>query len=41
MTAAFAIAASLADRERETGYFLDVSMLESTLCTMGWVVSTT
>lgn len=39
MTAAFAIAASLADRERETGYFLDVSMLESTLCTMGWVVS--
>jgi len=39
MTAAFAIAASLADTSRETGYFLDVSMLESTLCTMGWAVS--
>jgi len=39
MTAAFAIAASLADTERTEGYFLDVSMLESTLATMGWVVS--
>jgi len=39
MTAAFAIAASLADTSRKTGYFLDVSMLESTLCTMGWAVS--
>lgn len=39
MTAAFSIAASLADRERTEGYFLDVSMLEATLATMGWVVS--
>jgi len=39
MTAAFAIAASLADTKRTEGYFLDVSMLESTLATMGWVVS--
>ena len=39
MTAAFSIAASLADTERTEGYFLDVSMLEATLVTMGWVVS--
>lgn len=39
MTAAFAVAASLADHERTEGYFVDVSMLESTLATMGWVVS--
>ncbi|KAI3589163.1 L-carnitine dehydratase/bile acid-inducible protein F [Cupriavidus sp. U2] len=39
MTAAFAIAASLADRDRTQGYFLDVSMLEATMATMGWVVS--
>lgn len=39
MTAAFAIAASLADRDRTEGYFLDVSMLEATMATMGWVVS--
>lgn len=39
MTAAFAIAASLADKERDAGYFLDVSMLEATMATMGWVVS--
>jgi len=39
MTAAFSIAASLADTERTEGYFLDVSMLEATLATMGWVVS--
>jgi len=39
MTAAFAIAASLADHQRTEGYFIDVSMLEATLATMGWVVS--
>ncbi|WP_227461314.1 CaiB/BaiF CoA transferase family protein [Cupriavidus pauculus] len=39
MTAAFAIAASLADPQRTEGYFLDVSMLEATMATMGWVVS--
>ncbi|MBD3836707.1 CoA transferase [Brevundimonas sp.] len=40
MTAAFAIAAALAGRERSgEGAFIDVSMLESTIATMGWVVS--
>jgi formyl-CoA transferase len=39
ITAAFAIAASLADHQRTEGYFIDVSMLEATLATMGWVVS--
>jgi len=39
MTAAFAIAAALADRDREGGCFIDVSMLESVMATMGWVVS--
>ncbi|AMR80535.1 CaiB/BaiF CoA transferase family protein [Cupriavidus nantongensis] len=39
MTAAFAIASALADSERTQGYFLDVSMLEATMATMGWVVS--
>lgn len=40
MTAAFAIAAALAGRERSgQGAFIDVSMLDSTLATMGWVVS--
>ncbi len=37
ITAAFAIAAALNDRER--GAFIDVSMLEAVLATMGWVVS--
>ncbi len=37
MTAAFAIAAALNQRPR--GSFIDVSMLESVLATMGWVVS--
>jgi formyl-CoA transferase len=37
MTAAFAIAAALNANPR--GTFLDVSMLESVLATMGWVVS--
>lgn len=40
MTAAFAIAAALAGRARDgVGAFLDVSMLDSTIATMGWVVS--
>ena len=40
MTAAFAIAAALIRRERTgEGRFIDVSMLDSTLATMGWVVS--
>ncbi len=37
MTAAFAVAAALNARPR--GAFLDVSMLDSVLATMGWVVS--
>ncbi len=37
MTAAFAIAAALNAPQR--GTFIDVSMLEATLSTMGWVVS--
>ena len=40
ITAAFAIAAALFRRERsKTGEFIDVSMLEATLVTMGWAVS--
>jgi formyl-CoA transferase len=39
MTAAFAIAGALAGRERNGGTFIDVSMLEATLATMGWAVS--
>ena len=39
ITAAFAIASALADRQRSQGYFIDVSMLEATLATMGWAVS--
>jgi len=39
MTAAFAIAAALADRDRKDAVFLDVSMLEATMATMGWAVS--
>ena len=38
MTAAFAIAAQLATPDR-TAHFIDVSMLEASLATMGWVVS--
>ncbi|MBB4303871.1 formyl-CoA transferase [Rhodobium orientis] len=37
MTAAFAVTAALNARER--GTFIDVSMLEATIATMGWVVS--
>jgi CoA:oxalate CoA-transferase len=39
LTAAFAIAAALVDKDRPGGYFLDVSMLEATMATMGWAVS--
>jgi crotonobetainyl-CoA:carnitine CoA-transferase CaiB-like acyl-CoA transferase len=40
LTAAFAIAAALFRRQRShQGEFIDVSMLEATLVTMGWVVS--
>ncbi len=39
MTAAFAIASSLAQRDRTEGVFIDVSMLEATMATMGWAVS--
>lgn len=39
LTAAFAVAAVLADRQRSTGVFIDVAMLEATLATMGWAVS--
>ena len=39
ITAAFAVAAALADRERTEGVFIDVSMLEAAMATMGWAVS--
>jgi formyl-CoA transferase len=39
ITAAFAVAAALADRHRREGVFIDVSMLEATMATMGWAVS--
>jgi len=40
LTAAFAIAAALVQRGRDgAGCFLDVSMLDSALVTMGWIVS--
>ena len=39
MTAAFAVAAALAERERSGGTFIDVSMLEAVMATMGWAVS--
>ncbi len=39
MTAAFAIAAALARKDRREACFIDVSMLEATLATMGWAVS--
>jgi crotonobetainyl-CoA:carnitine CoA-transferase CaiB-like acyl-CoA transferase len=39
ITAAFAVAAALADRQRDSGTFIDVSMLEATMATMGWAVS--
>jgi crotonobetainyl-CoA:carnitine CoA-transferase CaiB-like acyl-CoA transferase len=40
LTAAFAVAAALVGaRQTGTGRYIDVSMLEATLATMGWVVS--
>lgn len=39
MTAAFALTAELADTSRTEARFIDVSMLESVIATMGWVVS--
>ena len=40
ITAAFAIAAALVRQERSgEGDFIDVSMLDSTIVTMGWVIS--
>ncbi len=39
LTAAFAITAALQGRDRQGGSFIDVSMLEATLSTMGWVLS--
>ncbi|MCB2102195.1 MAG: CoA transferase [Rhodobacterales bacterium] len=41
MTAAFAVASALANRggDGQGGCFIDVSMLESVIATMGWVVS--
>ena len=39
ITAAFAVAAALADHARAEGVFIDVSMLEAAMATMGWAVS--
>lgn len=39
MTAAFAISSALYNRKGKEGCFLDISMLESVISTMGWVVS--
>jgi crotonobetainyl-CoA:carnitine CoA-transferase CaiB-like acyl-CoA transferase len=39
ITAAFAVASALADRHRTGGVFVDVSMLEAAMATMGWAVS--
>ena len=39
MTAAFAIAAALANKADDRGSFIDVSMLEAVIATMGWAVS--
>lgn len=39
LTAAMAVSAALNGRERTGGCFIDVSMLEATLATMGWAVS--
>ena len=38
ITAAFAIAAALAEKDRKA-HVLDISMLEATMATMGWVMS--
>ncbi len=39
LTAAFAVAAALAERDRGQARFIDVSMLEASMATMGWAVS--
>lgn len=39
ISAAFAICAALNGRERTGGVFIDVSMLEAVIATMGWAVS--
>ncbi len=39
LTAAMAVAGALADRQRTGGSFIDVSMLEAAMATMGWAVS--
>jgi crotonobetainyl-CoA:carnitine CoA-transferase CaiB-like acyl-CoA transferase len=39
LTAAMAVAAALAERDRAGGRFIDVSMLEAVLTSMGWAVS--
>ncbi len=39
MTAAFSVAAALANTGADRGTFIDVSMLEAVIATMGWVVS--
>jgi CoA:oxalate CoA-transferase len=39
ITAAFAVASALADPKRVSGTFIDVSMLEAVMATMGWAVS--
>jgi formyl-CoA transferase len=39
LTAAMAVCAALAERDRTEGRFIDVSMLESMMTTLGWAVS--
>lgn len=39
LTAAMAVCAALAERDRTGGRFIDVSMLEAVIATMGWAVS--
>lgn len=39
LTAAMAISAALAEKDRREARFIDVAMLESVLATMGWAVS--
>lgn len=39
LTAAMAVCAALAERDRHGGRFIDVSMLEAVIATMGWAVS--
>jgi len=39
ITAAFAVAAALAEHDRNEPVFIDVSMLEASIATMGWAVS--